>query len=101
MRWTQFLLLVAITSPTTFGYKILGIFHTTGKSHAIVGQSLMKGLAGVGHDVTMLSPFPLTNPMENYRDLEVTGVFDLIEGISLTTQIIIEILFRNYVFLQN
>lgn len=55
-------------------YRILGILHTGAKSHHIVGSSLMKELARRGHQVTVISPFPLKKPMENYVDIETPRI---------------------------
>uniref|UniRef100_A0A182NHH7 Uncharacterized protein n=1 Tax=Anopheles dirus TaxID=7168 RepID=A0A182NHH7_9DIPT len=52
-------------------YRILCIYPSSGRSHVIVGQALMKGLAERGHDVTMVSPFKLSKPVPNYREIVV------------------------------
>lgn len=65
-------------------YKILGIFHTHSKSHYIAGGALMKGLAEKGHDVTVISPFPQSKPLKNFRDVSVLGIDKLIDRKSLT-----------------
>ncbi|XP_052871728.1 UDP-glycosyltransferase UGT5-like [Anopheles cruzii] len=52
--------------------KILSIFPTTSKSHWILGSALMKELALDGHEVTVISPFPLKNAPKTYRHLDVT-----------------------------
>lgn len=49
--------------------KILGIFHFPSKSHHILGSALLKELAKRGHEVTMVSPYPLKTPLKNYRDI--------------------------------
>lgn len=61
-------------------YKILGIFHTSSKSHYIAGGALMKGLAEKGHDVTVISPYPQDRPLKNFHDVAVQGVEELIAG---------------------
>lgn len=55
-------------------YKILGVFHTSSKSHYIVGGALMRALAEKGHDVTVISPFPQDNPLKNFRDVTVPSI---------------------------
>ncbi|CAO1424196.1 unnamed protein product [Diamesa tonsa] len=62
-----FLVFIGIVNVN--GYKILGVFPTPGKSHWIIGHSVMKTLAKAGHSVTVISAFPLRTPMENYRDV--------------------------------
>lgn len=61
-------------------YKILGIFHTSSKSHFIVGGALMKALAENGHDVTVISPFPQDKPITNFHDVTVPGIQRLDNG---------------------
>ncbi|CAH1375671.1 hypothetical protein MTP99_017082 [Tenebrio molitor] len=55
--------------------RILGIFPTSGRSHYILGSSLMKGLAEKGHDVTVISPYPEKDPPKNgsYVDITLTS----------------------------
>lgn len=51
--------------------RILCIFPSPSRSHVLVGQALLKGLAERGHEVTMVSPFKLKKPISNYRDITV------------------------------
>lgn len=51
--------------------KILCIFPSPSRSHVLVGQALLKGLAQRGHEVTMVSPFKLSKPVKNYRDVTI------------------------------
>lgn len=55
--------------------KILGIFPIAAISHNILSYKLMKGLAEAGHDVTMISPYPLKDPPKNgtYTDIILDG----------------------------
>lgn len=55
------------------GYKILGIFPHSGKSHFDVFEPLMKALARKGHEVTVISHFPLEEPPKNYKDVSLKG----------------------------
>ncbi|KAJ8985462.1 hypothetical protein NQ317_015001 [Molorchus minor] len=61
---TGFVIVVPLES-----YKILGLFPHPGKSHVDVFLPLMAGLAEKGHNVTVISPFALKNPIPNYRNL--------------------------------
>ncbi len=74
--------IISLLNVITFieSYKILGIFHTTSKSHYIAGGALMKGLAEKGHDVTVISPYPQSKPLKNFHDVTVLGVDKLIDG---------------------
>lgn len=40
----------------------------------------MKGLAAAGHEVTVISPFPQSKPIPNYRDVHVKGIIEVMEG---------------------
>lgn len=53
------------------GYKILGLFPHPGKSHFDVFQPLLKELAVRGHEVTVISYFPLQKPIKNYTDISL------------------------------
>jgi hypothetical protein len=55
--------------------RILGVFPVASPSHYILGNSLLKGLAEKGHDVTMVSPYDDENPPKNgwYRSIVLTG----------------------------
>uniref|UniRef100_A0A182IX03 Aldehyde oxidase n=1 Tax=Anopheles atroparvus TaxID=41427 RepID=A0A182IX03_ANOAO len=64
-------LALAPTGRPVEAAKILSIFPTMSKSHWILGSALMKELALDGHDVTVISPFRLSNPPENYRHVEI------------------------------
>ncbi|XP_052871535.1 UDP-glucosyltransferase 2-like, partial [Anopheles cruzii] len=49
--------------------KIVCVFPTASKSHVLGLQALLKELARRGHEVTMVSAFPLKKPPKNYRDV--------------------------------
>lgn len=51
------------------GYRILGLFPFHGKSHFVMFEHLMKALARKGHQVDVLSTFPLKKPYPNYTDV--------------------------------
>ncbi|XP_069681768.1 UDP-glucosyltransferase 2-like [Periplaneta americana] len=53
--------------------RILGLFPYGSKSHFIVAGALLKGLASRGHEVYVLSHFPLKNPVANYTDISLVG----------------------------
>ncbi|XP_011707628.1 PREDICTED: UDP-glucuronosyltransferase 1-9-like [Wasmannia auropunctata] len=55
------------------GYRILGVFPLHGKSHWIVHEALMKELARRGHQVDVITHFPLEKPIPNYRDISLKG----------------------------
>jgi hypothetical protein len=55
--------------------RILGVFPGPIPSHYFLSNSLMKGLAEKGHDVTMISPFVDKIPPKNgsYTKIVLTG----------------------------
>lgn len=71
---SQLLILALVT--TSSAYNILGIFPTIYHSHYKSGSSLMKGLAAVGHNVTIISPFSQSPPLPNYRAIEIDGMME-------------------------
>ncbi|XP_065093027.1 UDP-glucosyltransferase 2-like [Ochlerotatus camptorhynchus] len=64
------LLLISLPNGTDSA-KILCLFSTASKSHVLGTQALLKHLAQRGHEVTMVSAFPLSKPVKNYRDVYV------------------------------
>ncbi|XP_029726333.2 UDP-glycosyltransferase UGT5-like [Aedes albopictus] len=66
------LLLLLLQQPNGVdSAKILCLFPTGSKSHVLGTQALLKNLAQRGHEVTMVSAFPLSKPVKNYRDVYV------------------------------
>lgn len=72
MKFQLLFLLLVIFIAKINGAKILGIFHLPSKSHHILGSTLLKALAERGHQVTMISPFPLKKPLKNYEDIHLS-----------------------------
>lgn len=71
---TMLLIVVLLLSSVTAvsnSYKILALFPHPGKSHVDVFVKLMKGLAEKGHKVTVISHFPVKNPVERYKDISL------------------------------
>lgn len=68
-----FCVIFALIGAPVTAYHILGVFPTMATSHYKLGHSLMKGLAMAGHNVTVISPYPLNRPIPNYRSIVVKG----------------------------
>lgn len=51
---------------------ILAMIPFKGKSHFIVIQPLLEGLAGRGHNVTVVGPYPRDVPLHNYHDIDLS-----------------------------
>jgi hypothetical protein len=68
--------------------KILVVFPSPSRSQILIMEVLTKELAESGHQVTMVSPFPLKKPVKNYRDVKVSvednmqGIINLIQQLS-------------------
>lgn len=78
MAQLNFLILIVIAavsmnSGTSDGARILGVFPLHGKSHFILCEMLMKTLAKNGHQVDVISHFPLKKPFPNYNDFSLQG----------------------------
>ncbi|XP_062540705.1 UDP-glucosyltransferase 2-like [Armigeres subalbatus] len=66
------LLILAFSSRAVVdSAKILCVYPSPGRSHVLIGQVLLKALAERGHQVTMVSPFKLSKPVPNYREIYV------------------------------
>ncbi|KAL1491903.1 hypothetical protein ABEB36_012424 [Hypothenemus hampei] len=51
------------------GEKLLLVFPFASKSHYILGNELAKGLAQLGHEVTLLAPYEEKNPPKGYKNI--------------------------------
>lgn len=68
-----FLLCVSLLGCSSEAARILGLFELNIKSHFLMFEALLKGLAAKGHDVVVLSHFPQENPIPNYTDINIQG----------------------------
>lgn len=50
--------------------RVLFLFPTPSKSHVIIVHSVSKTLAARGHEVTVVSPFPLDKKVKNHREIK-------------------------------
>lgn len=64
-------------------HRILGLFPHNGISHFQFFHPIMTALAEAGHEVTVVSHFPNTKPVENYKDEPLIGKHDLKNFVSL------------------
>lgn len=72
--------IILVVINTTSAAKILSIFHTASKSHQILAQKLMLELNKAGHEITIVTPFPIKNPPKNVRNIPLTGVEKSFDG---------------------
>ncbi|KAG8034235.1 hypothetical protein G9C98_001320, partial [Cotesia typhae] len=71
---TVFMVTIGGHYQSTEALKILGLFPLAGRSHFIPPARLMRELAAKGHQVDVVSHFPLKNPVPNYRDISLKGL---------------------------
>ncbi|XP_070507931.1 UDP-glycosyltransferase UGT5-like [Chironomus tepperi] len=64
------IIFVAFISASV-GSRILFLFPTPSKSHMIIAHSLSRTLAEKGHDVTVVTPFPLNKSIKNHREIVI------------------------------
>ncbi|XP_022209927.2 UDP-glycosyltransferase UGT5 [Drosophila obscura] len=62
------------------GYKFLMVLNSPGRSHFNVGHALAKGLVQAGHQITVVSVFPLKEPMPGYEDIIVPNIIQVMKG---------------------
>lgn len=72
MSWSVLGIILVSFTYQIDSAKILCFFPTTSKSQLIIGQHLMLGLVDAGHEVTVVSQFPLGREVTNYRDVVIT-----------------------------
>lgn len=63
--------------------KVLGLFPHPGVSHFHFFQPIMNALAETGHDVSVVSHFPMKNPPAHYKDYPILGMDKLTNSIDL------------------
>lgn len=71
MNLSQLLFVLFCCGTLSCGYKILGIFPHSGKSHFDVFKPLLKALAKKGHELHVISYFPLGANTERYHDISL------------------------------
>lgn len=78
MKICLFLLLTLLAfEQDASGYRILGVFPVPGKSHWLMMEQIMIGLARRGHQVDVVSHFPREKPLPNYTDISLAGTAPL------------------------
>lgn len=65
------LLIFLVVICPVYSYNILAVFLHPAKSHMRTFGPLMRSLAVKGHNVTVISHFPLEKPLPNYRDIVI------------------------------
>ena len=63
-------------SNSCFGANILYLVPLPAKSHYILGEKLVKELAGRGHEITIISSFKMSNPPKNIKEIIMPASFE-------------------------
>ncbi|CAL1675286.1 unnamed protein product [Lasius platythorax] len=83
MRMLKVMFFLLFCLSVCHGYRLLGLFPFHGKSHFVMFEQLMKGLARKGHQVDVISTFPLKKPYPNYNDIvKLTPPLALVNNMS-------------------
>lgn len=69
------ILFAAFLLPTE-SLKVVSILPFGSNSHFVIGQSITKSLLKAGHEVTVLSPYPLKKPLANYHDIDLSPLLE-------------------------
>ena len=76
MKLLQIFVIFTILSVCK-SYRVLGVFPLNVKSHNMVFEALMKGLAKRGHQIGVITQFPLKRDVKNYKEiLNLDGTLD-------------------------
>ncbi|XP_001603733.2 UDP-glucuronosyltransferase 2C1 [Nasonia vitripennis] len=67
------LIVLACSSQSIDGLRILGLFPLHGKSHFVMCERLVKHLAQQGHQLDVYSHFPFKKPIPNHKDFSLNG----------------------------
>lgn len=74
-----FLILFGFTIVKLDGLKVLTIAPFSSKSHFTIAYAISKSLLDAGHEITMLSPYPLKKGVKNYTDISVAETMENLE----------------------
>lgn len=70
-KLSLFILSASVILQTGLSLNILGLFPHPAISHFKVFQPLLRELAHRGHNLTIISPFPLKEPIPGYNDISL------------------------------
>lgn len=79
MKLLCILLIFSFTIVKLDGLKVLTIAPFGSKSHFTIAYAIAKSLLDAGHEITMLSPFPLKHYVKNYTDISVAETIEKLE----------------------
>ncbi|XP_076291112.1 UDP-glucosyltransferase 2-like [Lasioglossum baleicum] len=81
MRLCLLTVLVALTCcHLGSGLRILGVFPLNGRSHWMMAERLMVALAERGHQVDVITHFPMKTPPPNYKEISLEGSLEAVQN---------------------
>ncbi|KAJ0172131.1 hypothetical protein K1T71_012104 [Dendrolimus kikuchii] len=80
MKWP--LLIISLVNLLIYSeaLKILVVFPMPGRSHAILGDGIVKHLLAAGHEVSYITAIPIKNPPPKLHQIDVSANFDATGG---------------------
>ena len=75
------ILFISVLFNQVSSLNILGVFPYQGKSHFFVFAPYLRELANRGHNLTVISYFPLEKPIKNYHDISLAGKAKILEDV--------------------
>ncbi|XP_037945448.1 UDP-glycosyltransferase UGT5-like [Teleopsis dalmanni] len=64
---------------STEALNILGVLPFGAHSHYIIGAKILQALARKGHKVTVITPYPLKQPMDNYDEIPIPNAVKVLQ----------------------
>lgn len=98
------LLILCISYQNAECFRFLAILPVTSKSHYYIGHNLMKGLAEDGHDVTVISPFKVDQPIKNYNEVFLEHSWEISrksKWFLCSLKLLFEMYFKHFLFLSS
>lgn len=74
MKKFCFIFVLYVTLQQIDGAKVLGILPFQSSSHFAIGRAIVKSLHSVGHEVTVVSPYPQKKSLTNYTDISIADI---------------------------
>lgn len=71
-----FILVSILFISKSDGLKVFAVFPLGTHSHFAVGEAILKALWEVGHEITLVSPFPQKTKLEKFRDISTVDTLE-------------------------
>ncbi|CAH0561509.1 unnamed protein product [Brassicogethes aeneus] len=77
MKQFLLILVIVVLVPCVKNANILTLLPLAGKSHHVMFERIVRGLANKGHQVDFVNHFPLKNPPPGYNDMSLKGTLKI------------------------